>query len=56
MIPASNSGVPVTLNENSKAGIAFSNIARRLTGENVPFMELGSSGGLLQRIAKLFGG
>ena len=56
VIPASNSGIPVTLNENSKAGIAFSNIARRLTGENVPFMDLGSSGGLLQRIAKLFGG
>ncbi len=56
VIPASNSGIPVTLNENSRAGLAYNNIARRLTGETVPFMELDSSGGLLQRIARLFGG
>lgn len=56
VIPASNSGIPVTLNENSKAGIAFRNIARRLIGEQVPFMELDANTGLLNRIAKLFGG
>jgi septum site-determining protein MinD len=56
VIPASNSGIPVTLNENSRAGLAFRNIARRLTGEKVPLMELDSGGGFLQRIAKLFGG
>ncbi|MBI5671380.1 MAG: septum site-determining protein MinD [Chloroflexi bacterium] len=56
VIPASNSGVPVTLNENSKAGQAFRNIARRLTGENVPFMTLQESGGFFQRLARLFSG
>jgi septum site-determining protein MinD len=56
VIPASNSGIPVTLNENSRAGIAFRNIARRLNNENVPFMELTASGGFLQRIARLFAG
>jgi len=56
VIPASNSGIPVTLNENSKAGTAFRNIARRLIGEQVPFMELDANTGLLNRIAKLFGG
>ena len=56
VIPASNSGIPVTLNENSRAGQAFRNIARRLTGETVPFMELDESTSLLQRLAKLFGG
>ena len=56
VIPASNSGIPVTLNENSRAGIAFRNIARRLTGENVPFMDLNEGTGIFQRIAKLFGG
>lgn len=57
VIPASNSGIPVTLNENSKAGVAFRNIARRLTGENVPMMELTETNeGFLQRLAKLFGG
>jgi septum site-determining protein MinD len=56
VIPASNSGIPVTLNPASKAGQAFQNIARRLTGENVPFMQLESNGGFLQRLSKLFGG
>ena len=56
VIPASNSGVPVTLNENSRAGLAFRNIARRLTGENVPLMDLETSTGFFQRLAKLFGG
>src|SRR5690349_2768587 len=44
VIPASNSGVPVTLNENSRAGVAFRNIARRLNGEEVPFMQLDGGG------------
>jgi septum site-determining protein MinD len=56
VIPASNSGVPVTLNENSRAGQAFRNIARRLTGENVPFMPLPESGGFFQRLARFFTG
>jgi septum site-determining protein MinD len=56
VVPASNSGIPVTLNENSRAGIAFTNIARRLNGETVPFMDLDSSGNFLQRIARRFAG
>jgi septum site-determining protein MinD len=56
VVPASNSGVPVALNENSRAGIAFRNIARRLNGEKVPFMDLDSSGNFLQRLARLFSG
>lgn len=54
VVPASNSGIPVTLNENSRAGLAFMNIARRLNGDKVPFMQLEASGGLFQRIARLF--
>jgi septum site-determining protein MinD len=56
VIPASNSGVPVTLNENSRAGVAFRNIARRLTGEEVPLMDLDDTPTFFQRLAKLFGG
>lgn len=56
VIPASNSGVPVTLNENSRAGIAFRNIARRLCGETVPFLDLEPNQSFFGRIAKLFGG
>jgi septum site-determining protein MinD len=56
VIPASNSGVPVTLNENSRAGIAFRNIARRITGENVPLMQLETNTSFFKRLSKLFGG
>jgi septum site-determining protein MinD len=55
VIPASNNGVPVTLNDNSRAGQAFRNIARRMNGEDVPFMNLDESSGLFQRFARLFG-
>jgi septum site-determining protein MinD len=56
VIPSSNSGVPVTLNENSKAGSAFRSIARRLMGEDVPLLPLTESRGLFKRLARLFAG
>jgi septum site-determining protein MinD len=56
VIPASNSGVPVTLNEHSRAGTAFTNIARRLTGENVPLMKLDENTGFSSRLVRLFSG
>jgi septum site-determining protein MinD len=56
VIPASNSGIPVTLNENSRAGQALNNIARRLMGETVPFMQLDSNNGLFQRLVRLIAG
>jgi septum site-determining protein MinD len=56
VVTASNSGIPVTLNENSRAGVAFRNIARRITGENVPFMKLEEQGGFFRRLSRLFGG
>lgn len=56
VVPASNTGIPVSLNENSRAGMAFRNIARRLNGETIPFMSLESSGGFFQRLTRLFSG
>ena len=56
VLSASNSGIPVTLNANSKAGAAFSNVARRLTGEDVPFMNLNGNSSFLQRIVRFFDG
>ncbi len=56
VVPASNSGIPVTMNHNSRAGTAFRNIARRLNGEKVPFMDLDESSNILQRLARLIGG
>jgi len=54
VIVASNKGTPLALDTKSRAGQAFRNIARRLDGETVPFMDL-ESHGLCDRISKLAG-
>ncbi len=54
VIVASNKGTPLAMDAKSKAGQAFRNIARRLDGAQVPFMEL-ESHGLWDRISKLAG-
>jgi septum site-determining protein MinD len=56
VIPSSNSGIPVTLNDGSRAGVAFRNIARRLNGEDVPFLPLDEGQGFFARISKFFSG
>lgn len=53
VIVASNKGQPVTLSNNSKAGKAFQNIAKRLLGEEVPFLELDSGNNFFNRIAQM---
>jgi len=52
VVVASNRGQPVTFLDNSKAGQAFRNIAKRLLGESVPFMNLEANGNLINRLAK----
>ncbi|MBJ7900195.1 MAG: septum site-determining protein MinD [Cyanobacteria bacterium RI_101] len=59
IIISTNKGEPLTLEEKLSApGLAFSNIARRLDGQDVPFLDLMSANdGLLTRIRRrLFGG
>jgi septum site-determining protein MinD len=51
---SSNRGEPAAGDNNSRAGKAFRNIARRLTGEEVPFMDLEEADGFIQRLVKLF--
>ncbi|NTU56914.1 MAG: septum site-determining protein MinD [Anaerolineales bacterium] len=51
----SNRGAPVAMDPKSRAGQAFRNIARRLKGEDVPFLDLESSGSLWERIQRLAG-
>ncbi len=53
IVVGSNRGSPVALDEKSRAGQAFRNIARRLKGENVPFMDLDKQDGLFSRLGKL---
>ncbi len=50
---ATNQGVPVVLNASSRAGKAFRNIARRLSGEDVPFESLDGRDGFFGKITKL---
>lgn len=53
VIIASNRGAPVAHDPKSRAGQAFRNIAKRLKGENVPFLDLESQGSLWERIQRL---
>jgi len=55
VIVGTNSGSPITLEAKSKAGQAFRNIALRLQGQDVPFMDLDSQGTLWSRIQRLAG-
>lgn len=50
-----NRGQPIALDGHSPAGQAFRNIARRLIGEDVPFMSLQPSGGFIQRLRRALG-
>ena len=56
VLSASNSGVPVTLIEGSRAGMAFTNVARRITGEDVPFMNLDEDPGFFKRLIRFLDG
>jgi len=53
IITSTNHGQPVTLEDRSAAGAAFTRIAQRLLGEQVPFPVLSDSPGLLERFARL---
>ena len=49
---SANRGVPVAMNGKSQAGQAFRNIARRILGQEVPFMEISSDSGFLGKLSR----
>lgn len=49
-----NRGIPVVMDGKSKAGQAFRNIAIRLTGAQVPFLDLEDQGGMMGRLKRMF--
>ncbi|MFN8595339.1 MAG: septum site-determining protein MinD [Anaerolineae bacterium] len=51
---STNKGNPAAFEEKSNAGVAFRNIARRLNGEDVPFMTFREESNLFGRISRLF--
>ncbi|MDK2918030.1 MAG: septum site-determining protein MinD [Candidatus Petromonas sp.] len=55
IVISTNKGEPAVKDDASMAGRAFRNIARRIIGEDVPFMELDINEGFMARLAKLFG-
>ncbi len=55
VVVATNRGTPIALEPKSLAGQAFHNIARRMKGEQIPFMDLDSQGNLWNRISRLTG-
>jgi septum site-determining protein MinD len=55
IVVSTNRGEPAVTDDNSKAGQAYRNIAKRITGEDVPFMEMESGeSGFLGALKRLF--
>jgi septum site-determining protein MinD len=54
ILVSSNRGTPAALDDKSRSGQAFRNIARRLRGEEVPFMSLEDNRGFLKKLAGRF--
>jgi septum site-determining protein MinD len=52
VVTGTNRGTPIVLDGKSRAGQAFRNIARRLDGENVPFLKMEETGGLFNRFTR----
>lgn len=56
IVVATNRGEPATLVPDSRAGQAYRNIADRLLGEDIAWLDLAERNGFIGRIRKIFGG
>ena len=54
IITSTYKGDPVSMTEGTMAGQAYRNIAKRLRGETVPFLDLEEKTGFMSRLKKLF--
>jgi septum site-determining protein MinD len=54
ILVSTNRGAPAAMDDKSRAGQAFRNIARRLRGEDVPFLPLEDNRGFFQKLAARF--
>ncbi|MCL4395030.1 MAG: septum site-determining protein MinD [Chloroflexi bacterium] len=54
IITSTNKGHPVALEDHSPSGAAFTRIAQRMLGEDVPFQVVDDSAGLMDRFSRLF--
>jgi len=55
VISSSNKGEPVALTPDTKASIAYRNIARRILGETVPLQTFAEEKGMFQKVKRFFG-
>lgn len=56
IITSTNKGEPIVNDEKSLAGQAYRNVARRIAGEDVPFLDLEEPRGVLAKVKKFFSG
>jgi septum site-determining protein MinD len=56
IIISTNRGTPVALDGKALSGLAFRNIAGRLLGQDIPFMPLKGSPGMLDRLSRFLRG
>ncbi len=54
VIISTNKGRPVVMENGALSGQAYRNIARRLTGEEVPFLNLEEGNSFIKRLARFF--
>ena len=54
IIISTNKGDPVVNDEKSLAGMAYSNVARRIMGEDVPLLDIDRPNTLIEKIMKFF--
>lgn len=55
IVITTNKGEPAVSDKNSLAGKAFRNVAERIEGNEVPFLDLEAGNGLIDKIRKIFG-
>lgn len=55
VISGANRGEPIVLSPNSRASLAYRNIARRILGDSVPLMNLEDPPGLFSKFKKMIG-
>lgn len=54
IVISTNRGEPTVLDDNSRPGLAFRNITRRIDGEDVPLMNLDEKQGFFSRLKHMF--
>ena len=55
IVISTNKGEPAAADKNSLAGQAYRNIARRIKGEEVPFVDMDTSESFMTKLKKVFG-